>query len=192
MGLPISAPPPFLVRTEGDLYSQAILHRLTEAVNCGSVRYIALYPSSFINYLPSELEETLSMTHKQCTGHSASPVKIMIPHPAALYASLLRLIVKYSKGRRPTRTILESDLSLLMRYHLYKLDPWSKHDDDDDDSDEEDQDILDAVAIVHQWTLEHRWRGGEEWMGDELAAIVAGTKGVESLRLRLVNNLVCH
>lgn len=191
MGLPESAPPPFLVRTEGDLYSKAILHRLTDAVHYGSVRYIALYPSSFISYLPSELEETLSTTHEECTGYPALPVRILIPRPAALYASLLRLIVKYPKGRRPTRTILESDLSLLIRYHLYQMDPYCKYD-EDDDSDEEDQDVVDAVALVRRWKLEKQLRKEEEWMGDELAAIVAGDKGVECLRLRPVDSTPCH
>ncbi|KAF9466757.1 hypothetical protein BDZ94DRAFT_1157418 [Collybia nuda] len=191
MGLPESAPPPFLVRTEGDLYSKATLHRLTDSVNFASVRYIALYPSSYISYLPSELEETLSMTHVGCTGYPALPVRILIPRPAALYASLLRLIVKSPKGRRPTRTILESDLSLLIRYHLYQMDPYHKYD-DDDDSEDEDQDIIEAVALVQQWTLEKEWREGEEWIGHELSAIVSGTKGVESLLLRPMDNSACY
>lgn len=191
MGLPKSSPPPFLVRTEGDLYSKAILHRLTDVVRYESVRYIALYPSSFISYLPSELEEALSITHEEFTGYPALPVRILIPRPSALYASLLRLIVKYPKYRRPTRTILESDLSLLIRYHLYQMDPYSNYNDNDDD-DEEDQIIVDAVALVRRWKLEKQLRKEEEWMGDDLAAIVAGTKGVENLRFHPVDSNAYH
>jgi hypothetical protein len=95
-----------------------------------------------------------------------------VPKPPAVYSCLLRLLVRTPR-KDPTRTVLKSDLSLLVMYHLYKLSGYVDES-DEDLSPEEDPVIQDSLRQVRQWTRNGEWREDEEWMADALGAIIEG------------------
>jgi hypothetical protein len=159
-GLPYSDPEPFLLDTSGDVYGKAILHRLTESKSMGGVKYLALYPDTYVSFLPSELSPNPDPTLKN----------VWIPDPPALYAALFRMISTYPKTD-VSRGAFVTDLSLLIMYHLYP-----QHDDDSEDDD--DEDIEHALATIRGWCQE--WRFGEEWIRDALTEVT---------RTGLVSNL---
>lgn len=174
LGLPLCIADPFLIAVEGDLYSKAILHRLTESTNIGAVRYIALYPSSFVSFNPSDLETSTYCNHIKPEELDISPIDVFIPRPSAAFASLFRLLLQYPKGTA-TRSIIQSDLAMLIRYHLYHETHLKCSDYGNKEPSGERQDVANAVALVRVWSIEGQWRKGEEWMGDALASLVAGT-----------------
>lgn len=177
LGLPLSTPDPFLIATEGDFYSKAILHRLTESTKNGSVRYIALYSSSLISFTPPELSLFTACTHERFTGIKTLPVEVLVPRPSAVYASLMRLLYQCPRGNS-TRSTLQSDLSQLIMHHLYGMSDFVG---DTEESNEIDWDVVGAMAAVKTWSLEGEWREGEEWMGDALSTVVIGKGDLEWL-----------
>ncbi|KAK0464606.1 uncharacterized protein EV420DRAFT_1517157, partial [Desarmillaria tabescens] len=50
MGLPLSVPDSLYVATGGDLFSKALLHRITLSAQLGPARFILLHPSSFCSF----------------------------------------------------------------------------------------------------------------------------------------------
>jgi len=107
--LPLSSADPFLVSTDGDFYAKATLHRLTRATDPGSVRYIALYPSSFAPFISSDLNLGNSCTHEAFSGIPVPQTAILIPKPPAVFTFILRLLTRYPRDSA-TRSALLADL----------------------------------------------------------------------------------
>jgi hypothetical protein len=180
MGLPLSPPSRLLLRTEGDFQAKARFHRITRWTSPSSVQHLALYPQSFSTLDDSELEEKppshlLVATATRCKS-------IRVPSRPAVYASIIRLMLSYPK-HCATTTVLASDLSELVGYDLLGLEDGYL-----DPSDEEalvtkglDQRLAHGVQIVLQWENDGVWRPGEDWIGNALGALVAGTGDIDHL-----------
>ena len=137
-----------------------------------------LYPLSFASLIRSELicaPHITSLPSPRCET-------ILHPSPPAVFASILRMMLRYPR-HCPTRRTLEADLSELIGYHLYRLEDGYVDVDDEElcEALEVDRRIADAVQIVKAWGWECRWREGEEWMGDALARVVQGSAEIDWL-----------
>jgi hypothetical protein len=178
MGLPRSSPPELLLNTGGDFYAKGRLHRLTRSEMVGPVQYLILYPLSFSSFSLSELTPAPRLTSL------ASPRchTVLVPRPSAVYASILRMMLRY-KQYCPTRSVLKSDLSELIGYNLYDLQGGYVDVDDEElcEQLQVDRRIDDAVQYVKEWGWNGEWREGEEWMGDVLCAVVRGPGDIEYL-----------
>ncbi|GBE90121.1 hypothetical protein SCP_1801450 [Sparassis crispa] len=176
-GLPLSSPPPLLIETGGDFYTQGHMHRLTPSSSVGLAQHLVLYPSSFASYIPSELSPAPSLIPL------ASPLckSILVPRQSAVYASILRMMQRYPRWSS-TRSTLETHLSELIGYNLYDLQDGYVDVDDEESCQalEVDRRVEDAVEIVRGWNHTGVWRVGEEWMGDALAAVVKGPGDIDS------------
>ncbi|KAK0503898.1 hypothetical protein EDD18DRAFT_1062063 [Armillaria luteobubalina] len=164
LGLPLSLPDPLYVSTGGDLYSKALLHRITQSTSLGPTRFILLYPSSFCPFHPSELE---TVNYPLC-GLDKFSVPLNVPTVSATYASLVRTAAVYKRSN-PARKTLLSELAQLALYNLYDGDYGKGSEVEDDDEEDDEREIQQAVAAVRGWT----WNAGEEWIGDALAEVVA-------------------
>ncbi|KAK0188144.1 hypothetical protein F5146DRAFT_1062188 [Armillaria mellea] len=164
MGLPLSLPDPLYVSTGGDLYSKALLHRITQSANLGPARFILLYPSSFCPFSPSELESV----NQQLFGSDKLSVPLNVPTVSATYAFLVRTAAMYKRSD-PARKTLLSELAQLALYNLYDGDYGKGSEVEEEDEEEDEREIQQAVAVVRGWT----WNPGEEWIGDALAEVVA-------------------
>ena len=137
---------------------------------------IVIYPQSFATLSDSELEEVTP-------SHIASPrcSRILAPTTPAVYASLIRMMLRYPRFNG-TMYELESDLSELIGYHLLKMHHGYIDADDDDEWEkwEVDRRISEAVHLVRSWSVDNVWREGEEWIGDALSEIVR-TGAIEHL-----------
>jgi len=82
-----------------------------------------------------------------------------------------------------TRSVLESNLSELIGYNIYDLQMGYVDLDDEDLCQELELDWRadDALHVVKGWGWDGAWREEEEWMGDALAAVVAGRGEIEWL-----------
>ncbi|KAK0449196.1 hypothetical protein EV421DRAFT_1396453 [Armillaria borealis] len=110
-------PDPLYVFTGGDLYSKALLHRITQSANLGPARFILLYPSSFCSFSPSELESV----NQPLFGSDKFSVPLNVPTVSATYASLVRTAAVY-KRNDPARKTLLGKLAQLALYNLYDGD----------------------------------------------------------------------
>ncbi|KAK0487343.1 hypothetical protein IW261DRAFT_1447375 [Armillaria novae-zelandiae] len=164
LGLPLSLPDPLYVSTGGDLYSKALLHRITQSASLGPARFILLYPSSFCPFHPSELE---TVNHP-LFGLDKFSVPLNVPTVSATYAFLVRTAAMYKRSD-PARKTLLSELAQLSLYNLYDGDYGKGSEVEDDDEEDDEREIQQAVTIVRGWT----WNAGEEWIGDALAEVVA-------------------
>ncbi|KAF9030971.1 hypothetical protein BDZ89DRAFT_1112006 [Hymenopellis radicata] len=158
LGLPKGDPDPFLPKAVGDKYSKASsLFRLTESEEIGPVRYLILYPMSYIQFTSDELSISPSLSYRA----DPDELQVLVPRPQAVYAALIRLLSK-SLCHSSTRTTLDSELSQLLLYHLFGAQLSDSYDEDDSE-DEEDPSVAEAILAR-----------GEEWMGDALQVIVSG------------------
>ncbi|KZP34350.1 hypothetical protein FIBSPDRAFT_942488 [Athelia psychrophila] len=178
LGLPISAPHDVLLKTNGDFYAKARLHRLTHSERLGSVQYLMLYPLSFTSLTRSELITAPRITYLL----SPRCKTILHPSPTAVFASILRMMLRYPRCC-PTRGTLETDLSELIGYHLYDLQDGYVNIDDEElcEALEVDRRVADAVQTVKSWGWDCKWRVGEDWMGDALALVVKGSADLDWL-----------
>ena len=177
MGLPLSPPSLLLLRTEGDFQAKARFYRITLTTSSSFIQHLALYPQSFSTLDGSELEE-------KPPHHSTISIckSILVPSRPALYASIIRLLLSYPKNCATTK-VLRSNLSELIGYDLLGLEDGYM-----DTNDDEAvvaiglaQRLVDATQVVLQWGTDGVWRPGEEWIGDALGAVVAGTGSIEYL-----------
>jgi hypothetical protein len=178
LGLPISAPHDLLLKTDGDFHAKARLHRLTHSQQLGSVQYLMLYPLSFASFARSELitaPRITSLLSPRCET-------ILHPSPIAVFASILRMMLRYPRCC-PTRSTLETDLSELIGYHLYDLQDGYVNIDDEElcEALEVDRRVDDAVQTVKSWGWDRKWREGEDWMGDALVRVVQGSADLDWL-----------
>ncbi|THH15917.1 hypothetical protein EW146_g4641 [Bondarzewia mesenterica] len=178
MGLPLSPPAPILVKSSGDFFTKARLHRLTRSTPLGLVQYLILLPISFASYTSSELDLLPRITSLP----SPTSRTLLVPQSTTVYASILRAMAAYPRWS-PTRQTLESNLSELIGYNLYDLQGGYVDIDDDDLCHllEVDRRVKDAIQVVKGWGWAGKWRDGEEWMDDALVAVVAGTGEFEAL-----------
>ncbi|KAI0826572.1 hypothetical protein BC628DRAFT_1320151 [Trametes gibbosa] len=186
-GLPLSLPPPLLLQTGGDFYAQAHMHRISHATSLALAQHLVLYPLSLAALSPAALspQPRLTALLDPCCR------TVLVPAPPAVYASLLKMMRRYSRYA-PTRIVLESDLSELIGYHLYGL--ADGYVDGDDEAAcaalEVDRRVEDAVNIVRGWRAEEALcddDNGEEgdgearWIADALEGVVGGTSALEDV-----------
>ena len=161
--------------TEGDFQAKG---RITFWTSLPFVQHLALYPQSFSTLDDSELEE------KPPSHHSTASLckSIRVPSRPAVYALIIRMLLNYPQYCATT-TALQSDLSELIGYDFLGLEDGYL-----DTNDEEaiaavglGQRLADATQVVLQWGIDGVWRPGEEWIGDALGAVVAGTGCIEYL-----------
>ena len=178
MGLPLSPPTTLLLTTEGDFQAKARFHRITPWTSPSFVQHLALYPQSFSTLDDSELEE--KPPHHSTTSSLCKSIRV--PSRPAVYASIIRLLLNYPQYCATT-TVLQSDLSELIGYDLLGLEDGYL-----DPYDEEtivaiglEQRLANATQVVMLWGIDGVWRPGEEWIGDALGAVVAGTGSIEHL-----------
>jgi DNA topoisomerase VI subunit B len=140
------------------------------------VQHLVLYPTSFVSLNPEELYPAPSI-------YLPSATKILVPRPSAVYAWILRSMLKYPRLCR-VRTILASDLSELVDYHLYRVkEGYVTPEENPELWKELDMEgrMVDALKVIKQWTRNHEWREGEEWFGDALEAIVSEDGDIDYL-----------
>jgi hypothetical protein len=177
MGLLLSPPSTLLLRTEGDFQAKARFYRITLTTSPSFVQHLALYPQSFSTLDDFELEE--KPPHRFTSSWCKS---IHVPSRPAVYASIIRLLLSYPKNCATTK-VLRSNLSELIGYDLLGLEDGYL-----DTNDDEavvaiglEQRLADATQAVLQWGTDCVWRSGEEWIGDALDTVVAGTGSIEYL-----------
>ncbi|TDL15806.1 hypothetical protein BD410DRAFT_796009 [Rickenella mellea] len=182
MDLPLSPPSRLALKTSGDFAAKGRFHRITQTTLTSCVQHLVLYPLSFSTL--SFSETTPESPYHVETSHRCT--SIYVPRPPAVYASIIRVMLKYPRYCA-TRTVLDSDLSELVGYNLLGLECGYV-----DPKDEElwqalqiDRRISEAVCIVVQWGCDHAWREGEEWMGDALAGVVQGNVDIGDLPHKL-------
>ncbi|KAL1706096.1 hypothetical protein EV121DRAFT_269363 [Schizophyllum commune] len=130
---------------------------------------IHLVPASLPGYTEDELEPT------PLDGTTAT---LYVPRPSAVYAGILRMMLKYRKFCSE-RYKLQSDLELLVYYNLLGLEKMSAGDDIEDS--EFEQRSEEAAERIRGWGRAGQWREGEEWMEDALIGIVKGEKDLATL-----------
>jgi hypothetical protein len=176
MGLPLTPPPPLSLKTNGDFFSKPHLHRITLSTALSSVQFLMLYPRSFPAFIPSEpisAPPLTSLTSPQC--HT-----ILHPAQAAVYASILRIMLAYPRYCSTWR-VLNSDLSELIGYNLYDLQIGYVDIDDEELCQELEVDWRVDVDALQTVKGDGKRRDGEEWMGDALAAVVKGWGEIDYL-----------
>jgi hypothetical protein len=136
-------------------------------------QHIVLYPLSFAALCPSELSEEPAQYSEQ---HRCS--HILVPRPSAVYASLMRMMLRYPTNST-TWSILLADIAELALYHLmgYTLETISSEDEDEDDgaeSEDENGRVDAAISTIREWGPRKEWAEGEEWMGSTLSSYVRG------------------
>ncbi|KAL1762251.1 hypothetical protein FB107DRAFT_199389 [Schizophyllum commune] len=169
MGLPLTTLPNHLTNNEGDFLRRSRLHRVTQATDCYRLQCIHLVPASLPGYTEDELEPT------PLDGTTAT---LYVPRPSAVYAGILRMMLKYRKFCSE-RYKLQSDLELLVYYNLLGLKKMSAGDDIEDSEFEKRSE--EAAERIRGWGRAGQWREGEEWMEDALVGIVKGEKDMATL-----------
>ncbi|KAF8195067.1 hypothetical protein BJ912DRAFT_1021317 [Pholiota molesta] len=138
-----------------------------EATSCDAC--IHLVPASLPGYTEDELEPT---------PLDGTTVTLYVPRPSAVYAGILRMMLKYRKFCSE-RYKLQSDLELLVCYNLLGLKKMSAGDDIEDSELEKRSE--EAAERIRGWGRAGQWREGEEWMEDALVGIVKGEKDIATL-----------
>ncbi|KAL4250063.1 hypothetical protein ABKN59_004914 [Abortiporus biennis] len=171
---------PLLAQTEGDMHNMGRHYLVTTYTTLSSSQQIILYPLSYTSLQHAELIKSIPshITNSRCSS-------ILIPRPSAVYASLIRMMLRYPQYCS-TRTVLESDISELVGYHLLSMDDGYADPEDDEEWEELEVDnrSSEALQLVRQWSVDEEWREGEEWIGDALAAILNGTGDIGCLPFR--------
>ncbi|EIW57701.1 uncharacterized protein TRAVEDRAFT_125965 [Trametes versicolor FP-101664 SS1] len=177
-GLPLSIPPPLLLKTGGDFYAKAMMHRVSQYTSVAQAQHLMLYPASLAAYAHTELELKPRLTplaHPNCEN-------ILVPSPPAVYASLLRMMRSYPRYS-PTRKTLESDLSELIGYNLYGLEDGFVDCDDEElcENLQVDRRVGDAIAVVRAWRQTSELRDEDNWIAETLEDIVSGRRDIEDV-----------
>jgi hypothetical protein len=126
---------------------------------------LVVYPLSFAAFHSCEISEQPVQYSKL---HRCS--HILVPRPSAVYASLMRMMLRYPKNLIELR----ADIAQLILYHLmgHTLETVSDEDDEEDENKRADA----AVQTVQEWSARKEWGNGEEWMGDALCGLVRGDR----------------
>ncbi|KAI0035182.1 hypothetical protein K488DRAFT_43794 [Vararia minispora EC-137] len=171
MHLPLTAPRPLLLLTEGDLYRSGYHHRITNKLDDASIRCIRLVPASLPAFAQDELEPI-----------TVDGVPVYVPRTSAVYASITRLMKKYRRSG-PERRRLASDLELLVNYNLLGVYRAPTDEDDSEEFDMERQ-VAEAESTIRGWGEAGEWREGEEWVEDALVRIVRDEMCIDDLPSR--------
>ncbi|KAJ7180718.1 hypothetical protein C8R46DRAFT_985746 [Mycena filopes] len=174
LGLPLSPPTQFETSVYGDFAVRGHSHRITQSTSSGRVQHLIIYPQSFAALADCELE-TKPPSHTTSSRCSA----VLVPTASAVYASILRLMLRYNESH-PTMYELRSQVSELIGYHLLGMSDGYIQDDEEWERRNVDGRISDAVHLVRSWGVDQVWRDGEEWMGDALAEVIR-TGHIENL-----------
>ncbi|KAF8917430.1 hypothetical protein CPB85DRAFT_1431349 [Mucidula mucida] len=135
LGLPKGDPDPFLLKAVGDTYSKASsLFRLTESEDIGPVRYLILYPMSYIQFTSTELTISPSLSYRPTQMSSR------------------------------TRTNLDAQLSQLLLYHLFGAQLSDSYDEDESEDEEDPSvleaiSVVRSWTWDHQWREGEEWIG---------------------------------
>ncbi|KAJ7702530.1 hypothetical protein B0H16DRAFT_1347589, partial [Mycena metata] len=115
LGLPFAPPTKFEISVSGDFAARGHSHRITQYLDSFRLQHLVIYPQSFATLADSELEEGPP-------SHLLSPgcAPVLVPTAPAVYASILRMMLQYDEFH-PTMSILQSQLSELIGYHLLGL-----------------------------------------------------------------------
>lgn len=154
------------------------MFRVSRATSLALAQHLVLYPASLAPF------DAAVLTPQPRLEAPADPRcrTVLVPAPAAVYASMLRMMRAYSRYA-PTRIVLESDLSELIGYHLYGLEDGYV-DVDDEEACEAlgvDSRVEDAVRTVREWREGALLEGGEGWEAGMLEDIVSGKRTVEDV-----------
>lgn len=135
-----------------------------------------LYPSSLPSYTPNELESIY-----------IDDVPALVPRASAVYSGIVRMMSKYVLYSAE-RYKLQSDLELLVNYHLLMIEKFP--------TDEEGMKMLgvekrvkEAEEKIRAWGRAGEWREGEEWIEDALVGIMSGREDMENLPSRAKDTL---
>ncbi|KAI5892401.1 uncharacterized protein SCHCODRAFT_02688773 [Schizophyllum commune H4-8] len=169
LNLPIAELSDHVVRNEGDFLRLGRLHCITPYTDPYRIQCLHLIPASLPDYRPVELITTRLYV---------STVEIHIPRPSAVYAGIIRMMLKYPKFCAE-RYKLQSDLELLCSHDLLGLKLG-----EDDEAPYVDKRCEDAVERIRAWGTAGEWREGEEWVEDALIGIVEGEKDMVDLPSR--------
>lgn len=179
MGLPLSPPWDLLCKVEGDIYTKGTRHRLSRSSAPADVQHLVLYPASFVSLNPEELYTATSIHF----GRSLSTIKVLVPRPSAVYGWILRMMLKYPRYCS-VRTVLDSDLSELVSYHLLDVQEGYVNPDENPELWEElrmEGRMSSACEVVKQWTQNREWRDGEEGFGELLEGVISGAVEIGDL-----------
>jgi len=119
MNLPLSLPSYSPFMAESDFYSKGLFHRITRWTSPALIQHFVLYPLSFSTLSLSELQEDTPF-------HGTPNLKlrcrsIYVPSKPAVYASIIRLMLNYSRFCIIS-SVLRSELSSLVVYDLLGYD----------------------------------------------------------------------
>ncbi|TEB34231.1 hypothetical protein FA13DRAFT_1729739, partial [Coprinellus micaceus] len=155
IGLPLAPHSNLLSEAEGDIHTKATPHRLARPFKSAILPYFALYPASFVSFKPEELY-TSTPIHRRS---STPTIKVLIPRPSAVYGWLFRTMLLYPKYCS-VRTILQSDLSELVDYHLQVQEGFVDPDKNPELWEELDMPkrTIEALDVISQWTRNNEWR----------------------------------
>ncbi|KZT11952.1 uncharacterized protein LAESUDRAFT_641422 [Laetiporus sulphureus 93-53] len=179
MGLPRAQQSRFLSSTEGDFHTRGVFHRVTRETSPFFLQHIALYPASFAEI---SVHSPLVTSAPSILGvDSPRTPNYLVPQPSAVYASLMRMMLRYPR-QCSTRRCLNPDLSQLVGYHLLRLENDFIDPDDEEQWQKLDMDrrTEEAVCELRGWI----WEPGEEWIVDALEAVLRDSAEVEFLPWR--------
>ncbi|KAF8549497.1 hypothetical protein OG21DRAFT_1478836 [Imleria badia] len=184
VGLPVSPPSRLLTRVEGDIHTKGRFHRLTRSSAPAWAQHLVLFPASFISLTPEEVSPapSIHLSPSVFTTTIRCPT-ILVSRPSAVFAWIIRTMAIYPKSSS-VRTILSSDLSELVDYHLLHVQDGYINPDEEPERWQEldlDRRIAQTIKVILRWAENHEWRDGEEWFGDALGAIVSGVGEIEYL-----------
>ncbi|KAI0264173.1 hypothetical protein BC834DRAFT_970902 [Gloeopeniophorella convolvens] len=182
MGLPRTIPSTLITKTLGELATQAIWHSLSP-----EPRSIVLYPLSFLCIPPGDLLPSTWHTHEDWTGvrvaegqDEMKPIPIRVPHPRAVYAAVVRMIVDYPRAR----TALQADLGMLIMYHLFGFSLQDSGQlDSEEDEEQEAGERRAVVSLIRDWKRVSK--ADDQWIWDALIDIATGKQRIETIGRRL-------
>jgi len=163
-GLSLQLPSKFSLATEGDMSAKGRFFRIPPPITA-TERHLVIYPLSFAELRSCEISEQQAQYSKLhcCT-------RILVPRPSAVYASLMRMILRYP-AYSATRSTLEVELSQLILYHLLEHDLETVNAEEDED---EDKRVDTALQTIREWTVRKEWGEEEVWMERVLSRFFRG------------------
>ena len=157
----------FSLETEGDMRAKGHFYRIKQSATTSVPdQHLVFYPLSFAAFRPCEVfEQPVQYSNlRRCS-------RILVPRPSAVYASLMRMMLRYPTNST-TWSVLRVDMSQLVLYHLlgYTLETIS----DEEEEEDENRRIDAAVETIREWGMREEWAEGEEWMEVVLSRLVRG------------------
>jgi hypothetical protein len=146
-------------------------YRIKQSANPTLEHHLVIYPLSFAAFRPCEISEQPA---QYSNLHRCS--RIRVPRPSAVYASLLRMMLRYPASSSACESfVLLADISQLVLYHLmgYTLETISG-----DDEEDENRRVAAALETIREWGMRKEWGPGEEWMEKSLSDFVRGSHDV--------------